>query len=351
MSVSIPATLNEITSQPEIWQTTLNRLTTTEISLSNAHSNYRQVIFCGCGSTYYLSQWAASLAETTCGTISRAAPASELFLNPSAWFHKRYKTLLIAVSRSGETSETLRAVKTFQSGGYGDALAITCYPDSSLAQMADHVVAVPDAQENSVAQTRSFTNMMFAITWWLLRPLPSQINQTVKSIGQRLLDNYKNLALQLGEDLSIEHFFFLGNGPLFGLASEAMLKMKEISLSNSEAFHFLEFRHGPKSVVDQNSLVIGLINEETQNYELSVLRDMQNLGARILILSESCSNRMEEITDKIIILENDLPKGWHYPLYLPILQLTAFYRSLAKGLDPDHPANLDPVVLLEEETK
>ncbi len=342
-----PVTLSEITSQPENWRLSLNRLHKSGRYPVDDFSNYKQLIFCGCGSTYYLSQWAASLTESCKGVISRAAPSSELLLNPSSWLHKQDKSLLVAVSRSGETSETVRAVKAFQEQGYGDIMVITCYPDSSLARVAGNVIAVPDAQEVSVAQTRSFTNMMFALTWWLLHPVSPDIYSDIQRAGQQLIDTFQPLAKKLGEDLSIDHLFFLGDGPLYGLASEGMLKMKEMSLSNSEAYHFLEFRHGPKSVVTKNSLIIGLLDEEGRNYELPVLSEMKQYGAKILIISGSTSPIIEKITDKIVLFGNDLPKGWQFPLYLPFLQLLAFYRSLAKNLNPDLPEHLESVVILE----
>jgi len=87
-----------------------------------------------------------------------------------------------------------------------------------------------------------------------------------------VLETVAPLAQQLSEDHSLQHFVFLGSGPQYGLAAEAMLKMKEMSLSVSEAFHFLEFRHGPKSVVDCSTLVVGLLSDTARDYELAVVR-------------------------------------------------------------------------------
>ena len=241
----------------------------------------------------------------------------------------------------------LEAVKAFQEQGYGDIVVITCYPYSSLARIARNIIAVPDAQEVGVAQTRSFTNMMFALIWWLLPPTSPEIYSDIQGAGQQLIDNYQPLARELGEDLSIDHLYFLGDGPLYGLASEAMLKMKEMSLTNSEAYHFLEFRHGPKSVVNKNSLIIGLLDDERRNYELSVLSEMKQYGAKILVISGASSPIIEKVTDKIVLFGNDLPKGWQFPFYLPFLQLLALYRSMAKKLNPDLPEHLESVVILE----
>jgi glucosamine--fructose-6-phosphate aminotransferase (isomerizing) len=189
--------------------------------------------------------------------------------------------------------------------------------------------------------------MMLAIAWWLLPDPPRGFENTLTIAAKQLIDTYAPLASELGRDTFLQRFFFLGSGPLYGIASEAMLKMKEISLSYSEAYHFLEFRHGPKSMVDDQSLVIGLLSEQAQDHELAVLREMKNLGARTIILVESPNNQIEQAGDNVIALASGLPSGWRDPLYLPFLQLLALQRALAKGLDPDKPANLDPVVILD----
>ncbi|MCK4961423.1 MAG: SIS domain-containing protein, partial [Anaerolineales bacterium] len=176
---------------------------------------------------------------------------------------------------------------------------------------------------------------------------PKGIEDTLTIAAKQLIDTYAPLASELGRDTFLQRFFFLGSGPLYGVASEAMLKMKEISLSYSEAYHFLEFRHGPKSMVDDQSVVIGLLSEQAQDHELAVMREMQDLGARTIILAESPNNKIEQAGDSVVALASGLPSGWRAPLYLPFLQLLALQRALAKGLNPDQPANLDPVVILD----
>ena len=152
------------------------------------------------------------------------------------------------------------------------------------------------------------------------------------------------LAQSLGENLDLSQVFFLGSGPRYGLACEAMLKLKEMSLTTSEAYHFLEFRHGPKSMVDEKTLVVGLVSEQAREAEIAVLREMKDLGATILILAEAGENM--GWADQVVPFEAKLPELACLPLYLPVLQLFAYYRSVGKGLDPDAPRHLDAVVQL-----
>ena len=164
--------------------------------------------------------------------------------------------------------------------------------------------------------------------------------------GSRLIAAYHDLAARLGAAPAIQRFFFLGSGPLYGLACEAMLKMKEMSLSYSEAYHVLEFRHGPKSMVDATSLVVGLLSENAFVEECAVLADMRRLGARTLAIVPD-DKADSAIADSLVTLPDDRSSiSPSLVFYLPILQLLAYYRSRSKGLDPDGPRNLTAVVTL-----
>jgi glucosamine--fructose-6-phosphate aminotransferase (isomerizing) len=142
-------------------------------------------------------------------------------------------------------------------------------------------------------------------------------------------------------DLDFDRFYFLGSGSRYGLACEANLKMKEMSLTHSEPFHFLEFRHGPKSMVGSSTTVLGLLSEANFGREMQVLREMESLGARIVSLGQAETD---------VVFESQLPQLVRNVLFLPVLQLMAYYRARAKGLDPDRPKNLDAVVKLNVTT-
>jgi glucosamine--fructose-6-phosphate aminotransferase (isomerizing) len=124
-----------------------------------------------------------------------------------------------------------------------------------------------------------------------------------------------------------------------------MLKMKEMSLSHSEAFHFLEFRHGPMSMVNTSALVVGLLGETGFQYEEEVLKDMRALGAKVLVISPKPLPR--EVCDLQVLLPDGYSDMERLPLYLPVLQLMAFYRAVYKNLNPDRPSNLTAVVHLD----
>jgi glucosamine--fructose-6-phosphate aminotransferase (isomerizing) len=156
--------------------------------------------------------------------------------------------------------------------------------------------------------------------------------------GDRILGNHESSAKEIGENLDFDRFYFLGSGIRHGLACEVNLKMKEMTLTHSEAFHFLEFRHGPMSMVSPHAVVLGLLSDANRAHEAKVLSEMKTLGGTIIGLGEQNAD---------IRFESRIPEQGRGVLYLPVLQLMAFYRSVAKGLDPDRPNHLSAVVQLD----
>jgi glucosamine--fructose-6-phosphate aminotransferase (isomerizing) len=338
----------EILSQPSVWAKTLDEFGQKSPSLIRAWRNDspRQVLFIGCGSSYYLAQTVSRLFRSLTGIPSQACPASELFLFPAQVLADPRQTLLIAISRSGTTTEVLVAVEQFRRLGGPAAWAITCYPESTLAQIADEALTATAAQEKSLAQTRSFTSMLL-----LAQALATSLGQQetavlarLPEVGQELLAGMAALAAGIGQRPDLNQFFFLGSGALYGLAGEAMLKIKEMSLSHSESYHFLEFRHGPKALVNSQSLVVGLLSAEAYAHEHQVLLEMGQLGAETLALAPQTNASGMTYS---VALGSELP-DWALPvLYLLPLQLLAYHRAVGKGLDPDNPRHLQAVVHLD----
>jgi glucosamine--fructose-6-phosphate aminotransferase (isomerizing) len=335
------STYAEIKSQTRAWQNALNAVRGQADGLKDITRAYDQVVFTGCGSTYYLSLAAAALYQSLTGKTARAVPGGELLLNPSTGLDARSRTLLVAVSRSGTTTETVKAVEQFKQAQRGEVVVISNY-DTTLSAFGDLCLTIPEGQEESVAQTRSFASMYVAAT--ALSALAAGRDDLFEAmfalpdVGLRLMDQYEELAQGMGENLAFDRYYFLGSGIFYGLACEANLKMKEMTLTHSEPFHFLEFRHGPMSMVTQNTVVVGLLSDKNRAHEAAVLNEMQARGSTILDLGESNAR---------VAFHSSIPESVHGVLYLPVLQLVACYRSLAKGLNPDRPNNLTAVVKLQ----
>lgn len=346
-------TFAEISSQPEIWHEAIASFHQQSAALQALWKKGRfdAVLFTGCGSTYYLAHASAALFQQLTGVPARAYPASEIALFPDLVLRSNSTPLLVTISRSGETTETIEAVRVYRQRGGSSVITVTCGSTSTLAKQADLVFAIDRAQETSLAQTRSFASMLI-VTQAMAASIAGHTDlgalESLPNVAARLLHEYHDLAQRLGEDRQIERFFFLGSGALYGIANEGMLKMKEMSLSYSEAFHMLEFRHGPMSMVNDHALITGLISEEAHAQEVAVLRQMKQRGAQILAISEADYNADLASGSNLVHLDTKLPR-WARPVaYLPVMQLMAYYRAMSNGQNPDQPANLTFVISLDE---
>ncbi len=333
-------TYNEIKSQTQAWEQALNLV---QIAFLPRAADYDQVLFTGCGSTYYLSLSAAALYQELTGRPARAVPGGELLLNSQTIVARTSGSpcLLIAVSRSGTTTETVKAVEKFKAEKRGQVVVISNY-DEALSRLADFNIVIPKGQEESVAQTRSFASMYVAAATFCARMAGRadlvEAMRRLPEVGNSVIGKYEVYAKEVGEGFEFERFYFLGSGIRYGLACEANLKMKEMTLTHSEPFHFLEFRHGPMSMVNANTVVVGMLSDANRVHEAKVLAEMARLGATVASLGESEAD---------VAFESGIPESGRGVLYLPVLQLMAFYRSLAKGLNPDRPENLTAVVELD----
>lgn len=348
MSTNQTHTYHEILSQPSVFESSL-------AEAKRVAHNWKHVlgdtptplIFIGCGSTYYLSLIAAALFRRLTNRLTFALPSGEFLFQREDMLgnllEQNPKPRVIAISRSGATSETIAAVRNYRKEG-GQVLAVTVEPGSELLQESDEVLLLSDAQEKSVVQTRSFSSMLVGLNAIAVligvQDVIWQAMQRLPEATERILQKYALLAQELGEDPNLERFYFLGSGMRYGLASEASLKLKEMSLSHSEPFHFLEFRHGPMSMVNQQTLLIGLLSDSNYSQEQALLAEIELHRSRILSLGEKGAQ---------VRFESGIPEEGRGALYLPLLHLLAYYRSIRKGLDPDHPNNLTSVVKLNLE--
>jgi len=332
-------TFNEIFSQPNLWKQSLDIFNSQYQTVLEfyQHSQAKKIILTGCGSTYYLSAIGAWLIQEQTGIPTIAYPASELLLFPNHFFLPNEKTLLIMVSRSGTTRETVESARLFKKYGTGKTLAITCHSESILAQEADFVLAVDEAREESPVQTRSFSSMAVLLQALALAFGERTDTNSLVSLPDALstlLDDYHDLAKELGTMTQFNQFVFLGTGALYGVACEAMLKMAEMALVPSVAYHAMEFRHGPRYAVNDQTMVIALLDENLRDEEIRALHDAQHFGAKIVSIIENSDEEIETI-GHTVKLQSNLAVLDRIILYLPFLQLIGYYQAITRGYNPD----------------
>ncbi len=335
----VDVTSGEISSQVAAWKDAFNIILLQQEAIKQIwqQGNYDFIIYTGCGSTYYLALSAASLTQAAVGIPSRGVPASELLLHTRSIYPQTGRPLLVSISRSAATTETVQATRAFRKRYQGDVVVISCYEDKPLNAEATLTLAAQAGQEQSVVQTRSFSSMLVMAEGLARIFAGNQVPlDWLSGDNEEFVHQAGRLAEKLSDPDRFDRYYYLGSGPLYGLASEAMLKMKEMSLTDAEAYHPMEFRHGPMSMVDERTLVVGLLSEEGYAEEKAVLDEMRGLGATTLNLSAHN--------------DADFPLASQHPLvrYLPLLQWMAYHRAVKKALDPDHPRHLEQVVQLNE---
>jgi glucosamine--fructose-6-phosphate aminotransferase (isomerizing) len=345
-------TLSEILSQPQCWSIVLPKLASSK-ELQAAVKMARpgaEWIFVGCGTSYYLAI-AAAAAFNSVGLQARPIPGSEIILYPSMALPPGRDYIPIAISRSGHTSETVRAARVLEKELGLRTIAITCADGQDLEAECSLALKFLDADEQSTVMTRSFTSMLLGLQYLAtkiagredlsraLLQLPEEAAPLLTKIPQRI---HSFVA-----ERSFNTCIFLAQGALFGIASECMLKVTESSCTMSQVFHSLEFRHGPRSIAGPETLITFLISESSYDAELGLLEEMKKQGAATVAIANRLDDRARKAADFSIELGLKVPEFARPAAYTLWGQLYGSYNGLKKGLNPDAPPNLTRVVVLE----
>jgi glucosamine--fructose-6-phosphate aminotransferase (isomerizing) len=346
-------TVQEIKGQHLAWCDVLDNYYSTHMDVfkfidSSSHSDLALI---GCGTSFYLSLSAASTYTGITGLPARAVTASDVLLYSNTLFPRGRSYLGIPISRSGKTTETVRAAKYVKNELKMETIALTCTPHSELVKLATRSLLAEKAMEKSVVMTQSFTSMLLVIQ---LMAAARSKNEAFREdlmklpeCGKRIISDFETLAVEIAEHPEIDCFTYLGQGPYYGLACESMLKMKEMSLSVSEAYHSMEYRHGPISILNKGTLVVFLMSESGREQEIKILEEVKELGGKTLVICERANGSITKSSDYLLELNSKVGDFARLVLYMPVIQLLGYYRAIRKGLNPDNPKNLTQVVVLE----
>ena len=351
-------TANEIYGQPELWLKTWDLIVEMSSSLQKflntlIEKNDLQIILTGAGTSAYIGEVLEGPFQKYTNRTSRAIPTTDIVTHPELYLLKNKPTLLISFARSGNSPESCKAVTLAkQQCNEIYNLIVTCNPDGKLAlgskSSNDFIIVLPpESDDKSLAMTGSFTSML--LTGLLL----SRINELDKLTSQKnILFNYgkrilKTYSASLKEVAAIDfnRAVFLGSGLFSGIARESHLKLQELSDGKVVCKHdtFLGFRHGPKAVVDENTLVTYLFsnNSYSQKYELDLVESVNNGRGgnyRIGVMEHDIPSLKVDL--KIILSENDDLLYEEFLTVVSILpaQILAFFKSINLGLKPDSPS-------------
>lgn len=345
----------EITEQPAAIQRIINDYIKNDLPCFDINdklfSDFDSITVIACGTAMHAGLIGKHLIEKLCRIPVNVCVASEyMYSLPIV----NDRTLVICVSQSGETIDTLEALKYAQSNGAG-SLAIVNVKASSIAMQADNVIYTNAGPEIAVASTKAYTTQVavfyliaakIAYLRGILRKddVKDFINELKKVPGavENVIDRREEMHRLSSGLLTAEHTFMIGRGLDYPALLEASLKLKEISYIHSEAFASGELKHGTIALITSKTPVIALITQKTlASKQQSNIREVQSRGARVITIAT------HGISDNIDFALPTLKDDFNIIPAVVAMQLLAYYVSADKGLDVDKPRNLAKVVTVE----
>ncbi|MCE7914323.1 MAG: glutamine--fructose-6-phosphate transaminase (isomerizing) [Nitrosomonas sp. PRO4] len=327
---------------------------------SEAESIFNQtkgILILSCGTSYHAGVVAKYWIEAHAGLPCSVEIASEY----------RYRepvsdpdTLVIVISQSGETADTLAALNHAKSLGHRHSLAICNVPESALIRQTDLRFLTRAGPEIGVASTKAFTTQL-AVLMLLTAVLAKQRDRFSYELEQQMIMGLRQLPVAIQRVLQIEsqikiwaenfsqkqHALFLGRGIHYPIAMEGALKLKEISYIHAEAYAAGELKHGPLALVDRDMPVIAIAPNDSLLEKLkSNLQEVRARGGELYVITDADSNIQE--SDGVHVIRLAEHAGMFSPLLHTIpLQLLAYHVALRKGNDVDKPRNLAKAVTVE----
>ena len=355
--------IKEIHEQPKAVADTLNSvlhdgvIDLSDVGLSEEEiKNISQIYIVACGSAYHVGMAAQYVLEDLARIPVRVELASEF----------RYRKplldkngLAIIISQSGETADSLAALREAKSKGVR-TLGIVNVIGSSIAREADNVFYTLAGPEISVATTKAYSTQLIAsyllaiqfakvreeITQEQYDGLIAEL-QTLPEKIQKIIDDKERLQWFAAKQVNAKDIFFIGRGIDYAISMEGSLKMKEISYIHSEAYAAGELKHGTISLIEDGTLVIGCLTQPAL-YEKTVsnMVECKSRGAYLMGLTTYGNYNIEDTADFVTYIPKTDP---HFATSLAVipLQLMGYYVSVAKGLDVDKPRNLAKSVKVE----
>ena len=351
-------TYREIRQQPEVWRKTysliLSRKEEIKEFLNRFPNGEYEIVLTGAGTSAYIGD---ALSPALFGSRFRGCKAiatTDILTIPEHYFDSKSKVLLVSFARSGNSPESVGAIKAAEkTAGECAHIFITCNEEGELAKMhGDKILQIllpPETNDLSLAMTSSYSSMLLACA--LIAHIDEIENQkamidAVAESVQAGMDKYENAIKEIA-DKDFKRAVFLGSGSLKGVAEESRLKLQELTDGAVMcAFDsFLGFRHGPKAVVKPDTLLVYLMSPmpTVGRYEHDLVRQIKaNNDTKGYVLV--CRRKPEDLDPGCwtLCIETGLPEGipgcYGCVAYIYVAQLLGFFKSLQCGLNPDSPS-------------
>lgn len=322
---------------------------------STALQAVERILILGCGTSWNAGCVAAYMMEDKARIPVQVEIASEFrYKNPIV----SSNTLVIAISQSGETADTIAAVRELKAKGV-KIIGICNVPESTLSREADSTLFLRAGPEIGVCSTKAFTSQLVVLS--LLTLLMARMKHMDKHEGIRFIQALKVLPEQILQVLAqspkieqiakkyskYENFFFLGRGAMFPTALEGALKLKEISYINANGYPAGEMKHGPIALINENCPTVALCaNEGTFDKILSNLSEVKARNGKVLAIAMQGAKGIEGLADECIFIPHTSDEL--APILTTVVtQLLAYHIALDRGADIDQPRNLAKSVTVE----
>jgi glucosamine--fructose-6-phosphate aminotransferase (isomerizing) len=340
--------IKEINEQDTAIQNTLTQRENVQQIVDELKGDINRVVFVACGTSYHASLIGKYLIEPLAGIPTEVLLASEFKYSARTLDEK---TLVIFISQSGETADTLKALDI--ANETSKTLAIVNVVGSSMTRRAQYVIQTQAGPEIGVAATKTYVSQLTAIYLFAgllagdeellskLEKVPDYINEILKDC-----DVIKQLSVKYRY---AKDFFYLGRGYAYPTALEGALKLKEITYIHGEGYAAGELKHGPLALIDKGIPVVVLLPPgDNLEKTMSNLEEVRARGADVLAIG-ACKDKEQFTHAKDIFLINDEVDEIIAPLvYIVPLQLLSYYVAISKeGVDPDKPKNLAKCVTVE----
>ena len=355
--------IKEIHEQPKAVRDTLNALIKDgriDLSASGLSSEMMQEIsdiyMVACGSAWHVSMVASYVIEDLSSVMVRTDLASEFrYRSPLLNEH----TLVIIISQSGETADSLAALREAHARG-SKTLAIVNVLGSSIAREADHVIYTLAGPEIAVATTKAYSAQL-AVTYAFAIELArikgridekrySQLISDLLTLPDKmasLLEDKERIQWFASKRTNARDAFFIGRGLDYAAALEGSLKMKEVSYVHSDAYAAGELKHGTISLIEDNTLVVGILTQNSLYAKtVSNMVECKTRGAYLMAVATAGHYEIEDTADFTIYIPR-IDEHFAGSLSVIPLQLLGYYTSVSKGLDVDKPRNLAKSVTVE----
>jgi len=328
-------TLNEIHSQPEVWQQILELCEKQEHTKISEWMSGGQPVLTGSGSSFYLCLTAAAFFTQLSRRRALAVSGSEVCTFPNAVFSENETYSLLAVSRNGKSVETVGAARWFKESRSATAVAVSTVTSSPLLEICEPGLLLSPAAEKSRYMTRSFTGGLLALHYLIAKSTDhAEIVRELRKLPEacsRVIESCRSIVKFLAEEKHFDDYVGLGQGPFYGLAAESMLKVKEMVKAPAEAYPSLEVMHGPNYLLSKKTLVSLLHAESARAYELGLLERLRPSGACKFVICEKASGEIREKADLVFEISSGVSELAYLLLMMPVMQLFAYYRARATG--------------------